>query len=100
MQRTLRSLSGQPPIVGFVGLGIEIICRVSASWTKQKTRLALAGKLFPTHCDIDNQVKSLSGAMNRIVFEDGLFTNSLIVRREYGLDDKAIVTARVMLEQS
>ena len=61
------------------------------------TRLALAGKLFPTHCDIDNQVKSLSDAMNRIVFEDDRFVNSLVVRREYGPEDKAIVTANVML---
>jgi Endodeoxyribonuclease RusA len=73
---------------------------VSASWTKRKTRLALAGKLFPTHFDIDNQVKSFSDAVNRIVFEDVRFVNSQIVSPEYGLEDKAIVTAKVMLVES
>lgn len=76
---------------GFVGLTIDIICQVPQSWTRKKKEWALAGKIFPTHCDLDNQIKCINDGLNKIVFEDDRFVNSLIVRREYGTEDKAIV---------
>ena len=88
------------PYSGFIGLEIEIICSVPKSWSKKKKELAWMGKIFPTHCDIDNQVKAISDAMNRVVYDDDRRVNSLVVRREYGPEDRAIVTVRGLAEES
>lgn len=88
------ALKGATPFDGFIGIDIEIICETPQSWSKKKKHLALSGKLSPTHCDIDNQVKSLCDGMNRMVFTDDRLINYLSVRREYGDKDRAIVTIR------
>jgi Holliday junction resolvase RusA-like endonuclease len=93
-QMALLAMKGSKPFDGFIGLEIEIICEVPKSWSKKKAAFALEGRLFPTHCDIDNQVKALCDGMNRALYTDDRFVNHLLVRREYGQKDIAIVTAR------
>lgn len=85
------AMRGKPPWRGFVGLEIEIICLMPTSWSVRKRHLAATGKLFPTFCDLDNQVKALGDSMNGVVYEDDRFVNSLVARREYGPEEKAIV---------
>ena len=92
-------MNGSPAMAAFVGLEIDIICKTPKSWSRRKTLQGLQGKLFPTHCDIDNQIKALSDAMNKVVFEDDRFVNYLLVRREYGPEDKAVVTVRTMARE-
>lgn len=88
------AMRGQKPFDGFVGLEIEIICAVPASWSKKKKADALAGKIFLTHWDVDNQIKQLFDSCNRVVYEDNRQINSIILRREYGDTERVIITAR------
>lgn len=97
-ERTVKSharlaMNGKPSVRSFVGLEIEIICRIPPSWSKLKKSMALKGEIFPTNCDIDNQIKALADGMNGVIYEDDRQINSLIVRREFGPEDKVIITA-------
>lgn len=65
-----QAMKGQRPFEGFVGLEIEIICAVPGSWSRKKRTFALEGKLFPTHCDASNQLKSCEDAMNGVIYSD------------------------------
>ena len=85
------AMKGKPPYNGFCGLDVEIIHEIPKSWSRMKKYAAVQGKIFPTICDLDNQTKSISDAMNRIVFEDDRQVNHLVVRREYGAKDMATV---------
>lgn len=85
------AMKGKEPYAGFIGAEIVIICEYPKKWPTKKKRLALEGEIFPTHCDVDNCVKNLFDAMNGIVYTDDRFINSLILRREYGPEDKVIV---------
>lgn len=91
------SMAGRLPIIGFLSLEIDIICEVPKSWTKKKKILACEDKIFPTHCDIDNQIKIISDGMNRIVYEDDRFISEIRARRYFGIEDKAIVTIKEMV---
>jgi Holliday junction resolvase RusA-like endonuclease len=84
------------PYSGFIGIEMEIICSAPKSWSKKRKELGLTGKLFPTHCDMDNQIKSICDGMSGIVFADDRLINSLVVRREFGQEDRVIVTVRIM----
>jgi Holliday junction resolvase RusA-like endonuclease len=88
------AMRGQRPFDGFLGVEIEIICEIPKSWSKKKRDWAIAGKLFPTHCDLDNQTKAICDGMNRTVYEDDRRINHLIVRREYGEPERVTVTVR------
>lgn len=61
---------------------------------EEEKEWALWGKMFPTHCNIDNQIKALCDGMNEIVFVDDRFVNHLIVRREFGEEDRATMKVR------
>lgn len=91
-EKTVRSyastaMCGKAAVRGFIRLEMDIICKVHSHWTKKKVYLALTGKIYPTHCDIDNCIKSISDGMNRIVYEDDRQINSLIVTREFGMEE-------------
>lgn len=86
-----QAMGSKTPWRGYIGLEVEIIVEPSKSWSLKKKNWAMEGKIFPIHCDIDNQIKSLCDGMNKVVFEDDRFINSLIIRREYGIEDKAII---------
>lgn len=90
-QEAKLAMKGKPPYNGFCGLEIEIIHEIPKSWSSKKKHAAVTGQIFPTICDVDNQIKGLSDAMNKIVYTDDRFVNSLIVRREYGPKDKVII---------
>ena len=91
------AMQGKGPYGGFVGLEIEIICEVPKSWTKKKRAWALEGKCFPTHCDASNSLKALEDGMNKIVYIDDRFINSIVLRREYGPEEHARVRAVGMM---
>lgn len=85
-------MKGKKPFTGYVGLEIEIIVKPPESWSKKKKAWAMEGRMFPIHCDIDNQIKGVCDGMNRAVWNDDRQVNYLTVRREYGPEEKVLVT--------
>jgi len=93
----LLAMRGRPVLQEFIGIEIAITHVVPPSWSKKKRAAALSGQLFPTHCDLDNQIKALCDGMNRSVYTDDRLINRLSVRRDYGTADKATVLVRKLI---
>lgn len=86
------AMKGRALLTSFLGLEISILCRTPPSWSKKKAALALEGKLFPTHCDIDNQIKAIQDALTKVVYEDDRLINRLTATRAYATEDKAVIS--------
>jgi len=91
------AMRGQPPIIGYLSVLIDITVKIPKSFTKKKRELALNYKLFPTFCDVDNQIKALLDGMNNIVYVDDSYINSISASRAYGNEEKAIVTVKELV---
>ena len=93
-------MQGKPPVATYLGVDLEIWCAIPKSWPLKKQAWALAGKLYPTHCDADNQQKAILDGMNEVVYADDRFVNEIIARRKYAREDKAIVRVRLLLSET
>jgi Holliday junction resolvase RusA-like endonuclease len=90
------AMKGSPPLIGYIALEITITCEVPKSWSSKKRGKALRGEIYPTSCDIDNQAKAICDGMNKVVFLDDRFVNSLIARRVYGESDGAKIIVSML----
>jgi Holliday junction resolvase RusA-like endonuclease len=83
----------QPPCVDALSLTVEIRVPVPVSKSKKFRDLALASGVFPTSKpDIDNVVKLLADAGNKIVWNDDAQITRLFVSRRYAADPGMTVT--------
>jgi Holliday junction resolvase RusA-like endonuclease len=65
---------------------LAVYMPVPKSWSKSKTEMALAGAIAPTSKpDLDNVVKSVSDALNKICYVDDSQIVDLIVSKRYSL---------------
>lgn len=73
------------PLDGPLIVSIEITVAVAASWSKKKQAQALAGQIRPTgKPDLDNCVKLIADALNKIVWQDDSQIVRLIASKRYG----------------
>lgn len=90
-------MKGEPPMLGFIKLDVQIFCAIPQSWSMKKRGKALRGELMPTFCDVSNQLKALEDGMNGIVYIDNRFVNTISARRQYtDAEEKVSVTASVL----
>lgn len=88
------AMRGKPPIEGFIRVEIAILHAPPKRFTLKQRDLVMAGKLFPTACDLDNQTKSVCDGMNKVVFNDDRRIATLFAYRKYGTEDMACVTVQ------
>lgn len=80
------------PFKEAVTVAIQIFKTPPKSWSKKKKAQALSGVLLPVvKPDIDNYAKGILDALNGVVYEDDNQIIKLIVEKQYGDEDKAII---------
>jgi Holliday junction resolvase RusA-like endonuclease len=78
------------PLLGPLGLCVEIERAVPPSWSKKKRAAALAGEIKPTgKPDLDNVVKLLGDALNKIAWDDDSQIVTLTVVRIFSERSRA-----------
>ena len=90
------AMRGNPPVSLFVVLRIQIGVSVPKSYTKKKLQAIRDGRLFPTMCDLDNQIKAISDAMNDVVYIDDRFVCGIVANRYYANKDCAFVSVETV----
>ena len=90
-------MKGRQPIATYIGVQIEVWRVVPKSWSLKKQAEALAGKLYPTSCDVDNQAKACLDGMNEIVYVDDRFISELSITRKFAREEKAIIMVRSLI---
>ena len=87
---------GQPVLEGPLALDVAITVAIPESWSKRKKADAAAGVLRPTgKPDLDNTVKLLADALNKIVWRDDSQITMMRLSKHYGNAAGALVTVRV-----
>lgn len=65
------AMAGRGVVDRPVGVELSIACRVPASWSRKKRRLALEGQMLPgTKPDMDNIIKAVFDGLNGVVWRD------------------------------
>ena len=79
------AMAGRALIEGPVDLFIVLWLTPPASWSKRKKNMAMAGLLRPvTKPDIDNVLKAICDAMNKVVWNDDSQVVRVAVTKHYG----------------
>lgn len=80
------------PIDGPVGAEIEFHYPIPKSWTKREKADAISGITFPTvKPDIDNCVKGIFDALNKIAWEDDNRVIALVTRKYYSAHPRIVI---------
>lgn len=70
---------------GPLELRVFAVRSIPASWSGKKQRLAQAGELIPTtKPDLDNIVKAVKDACNKVVWRDDSQVVDLVAKKRYG----------------
>ena len=64
---------------------------IPQSYSKKKKQEALAGKIFPTKCDLDNIVKSITDGLNGIAFKDDRYIIRLEAEKIFAEEAETII---------
>ena len=76
---------GDPPIEGPLELRVTAIRSIPASLSGKKQRAAELGEIMPTtKPDLDNVVKAIKDACNKIIWRDDSQVVDLIAKKRYG----------------
>ena len=76
---------GDPPIQGPLELRVTAIRSIPSSLSGKKQRAAELGEIMPTtKPDLDNVVKAIKDACNKIVWRDDSQVVDLIAKKRYG----------------
>ena len=67
----------------FISIKILFKFEVPKSYSKKKREDALSGKLFPTKCDLDNIVKSITDGLNGKAYADDRYIYSIEAIKVY-----------------
>ena len=79
----MRAACIQAMIEGPIYVAMTAYFPVPASFSRKKTADALAGRIAPPRGDLDQFVKILLDAMNRVVFADDRQVTTLRARKQY-----------------
>lgn len=94
-----KSMRGKSVLDGLVFTRICIFRKVPKSWSKSKREAALSGRIFPvTKPDIDNQVKTIFDALNKIVYRDDSQIVAKKVIRRYAEREGFVAEFRQLIE--
>lgn len=83
-----RAMAGRDPLQGALGLRIWVLKTVPASWSKARRE---AADYVTSKPDLDNVVKLVKDAMNKIVYDDDAQIASLIAVKRYGDTEQLLV---------
>ena len=79
-----QAMAGRLPFADAVQVEVEIAVAVPASWSKRRRAEALAGRIKPvTKPDVDNAVKLICDALNRVVFDDDRQVVEVVAAKHY-----------------
>lgn len=87
------AMAGRPPFQCAVNVSALFELAIPASWPKRKRADAITGLILPTiKPDLDNFLKAVLDACNRIVFADDAQIIEISARKIYGIGSKTVLT--------
>ena len=86
-------MAGGSPWVGCVGVAIRAHYKIPKSWSKKDRELALEGRIPPKKPDVDNVVKIVLDALNRVVYIDDTQVTSCFVSKHWDEEEDALYVA-------
>ena len=93
------AMAGRSPFADAVQVEVEIAVAVPMSWSKRRRAEALAGKIRPvTKPDIDNTLKLICDALNRVVFHDDRQIVEVVAAKHYAPAGGMRITVEPLLE--
>lgn len=81
-------------LTGYISVSLQIMETTPPSFSKLRKQRCLAGDFFPTRCDVDNCIKSVTDGMNGIVYADDRKIVHIEALRSYGEMEKCSVVVR------
>lgn len=83
----VRKMGGREPAAGAVIARLAFYLPIPKSWSKKKRVMALRGEISPTgRPDTDNLVKSVTDAVNGVVYADDSQIINIIANKCYDLE--------------
>ena len=64
---------------------------IPQSYSKKKKQEALNGKVFPTKCDLDNIVKSITDGLNGTAFKDDRYIVGIEAKKIFAEESETII---------
>ena len=82
-----------PMFIGAVSLVVDVFMSVPVSDSKKNRALKLNNQILPTkRPDLDNIVKSIKDALNKVAWADDSYVVNLIVKKRYAENDSVTIT--------
>ena len=75
----------------FIKIKVIAKFQIPQSYSKKKREDALSGKLFPTKCDLDNIVKSITDGLNGKAYADDRYIYSITAEKIFAEESETIV---------
>ena len=91
-------MGGQSPWEGCVRVDITAKYKIPKSWSKKDRQLAIEGKVPPKKPDVDNVVKIVLDALNRVVYLDDTQVTQCTVRKMWDEDEDSLAVYMEELE--
>jgi len=86
------AMQDRTPIEGAIGLAIEAVLPIPASWSKKKREMAAAGLVWATvKPDFENVEKIVADALNGIVFVDDKQVVQSHFLKSYGDEPRTVI---------
>ena len=93
--KMLYAQKGLPMFDCPVSLQVDIFMAVPVSESKKKRELKLLNQILPTKKpDIDNIVKSIKDALNKVAWKDDSYVVDLIAKKRYAENDSVTITIK------
>ena len=90
-----KEMGARPPFDKAVSVEVTAQFLPPRSWSQKKQQAALRGEVFPTvRPDLDNAVKAIFDAFNKVVWRDDALVVRATVQKRYGTQAFVVVTAR------
>lgn len=91
-----RAMAGKKPFTGPVKIDLRAQFEIPKSWPAERKTQALLGELVPGRVDTDNIVKSVTDALNKIVYLDDSQIVQINAKRVYGHSAHVVATIHPM----
>lgn len=91
-----QAMAGKKPFTGPVRLDLRAQFEIPKSWPAARRTQALLGELVPGRVDTDNIVKSVTDALNKIVYLDDSQIVQINAKRVYGHSAHVVATIHPM----
>ena len=86
-------MKGREPLEGPIALIVNAWMPIPQSWSKKKRLAAVERQISPTtKPDLDNIVKQVEDALNKVVFKDDSQVINITASKRYCVDPRLVVT--------